>query len=234
MKQLWLSWSVTKKCAVYEASCSVPRWLLFVYLCLYEWGQYNFMKHVISQGLKKPELAKRPVFICSVLDMTLKAIKCIYKEKTMLDTWQGPIQQTTYTQQTAKGSTEHTKPRQHNTRHTFKHSLYNKIITTYRLITISLRQSNTVVLDSMPLFCPVIIGCRDKYWTVTAFSIAHVGPLNNNLYFCDLYIRRNFTLPKTYNNRLWSHAICQGWGPNPLISYILFAQLYKSFNCGRR
>lgn len=55
---------------------------------------------------------------------------------------------------------------QHNTRYT--HSLYNKDITTYRLITISLRQSNTVV----PLFCPVIIGRRDKYWAVTAFNIA--------------------------------------------------------------
>lgn len=74
--------SVTKKCAVFEPSCSVPRWLL--YLCLFERGQYNFMKHVISHGLKKPEIAKRPVFICSPLAMTLKAIKCIYKGKNIV------------------------------------------------------------------------------------------------------------------------------------------------------
>lgn len=40
--------------------------------------------------------------------------------------------------------------------------------------------------------------------------------------------------PKTCNNRLWSHAVCQWRGPNVLMSYSLFAQLYKSFICGRR
>lgn len=60
--------------------CSSLKSLIFD-LFLFQSGQYNFIKHTISQVIKEARISQKASFHLQSLAMMLKAIKYIYKGK---------------------------------------------------------------------------------------------------------------------------------------------------------